>query len=141
DQLADHRVVVRRHDVAGADVRVPPHAPAAGDADVGDLAGRGPEVVVRVLGVDPALDRVPGLGDIRLVVRQGLAGRDLDLPLDQVERGDGLGDGVLDLDAGIDLDEVEVEVGVDEELTGAGVGVSGGLRQPHGGLAHAAADL
>ena len=31
DQLADHRVVVRRDGVAGVGVRIEPHAEAAGD--------------------------------------------------------------------------------------------------------------
>ena len=44
------RVVVRRDGVAGLDVRVPADAGAAGDAQAGDPAGRGAEVVVGVLG-------------------------------------------------------------------------------------------
>ena len=67
--------------------------------------------------------------------RQRLAGGDPDLLLDQVDPGDHLGDGVLDLDPGVDLDEVEVVVGVDQELAGPGVDVAGGLGQPDGGLA------
>ena len=72
---------------------------------------------------------------------QRLAGGDPDLLLDQVDAGDHLGDRVLDLDPGVDLDEVEVVVGVDQELAGAGVDIAGGLRQPDGGLAELGADL
>ena len=72
---------------------------------------------------------------------RGSPGGDPDLLLDQVDAGDHLGDGVLDLDPGVDLDEVEVVVGVDEELAGAGVDVAGGLGEPDGGLAELRADL
>ena len=53
-----------------------------------------------------------------------MALRDQDLRLDQVDAGDHFGDGVLDLDARVDFDEVEL-LGVDvvEEFDGAGVAV------------------
>ena len=44
DQLADHRIVVRRHDVAGVGVRIEPHAEAAGRDQLLDLARRGLEI-------------------------------------------------------------------------------------------------
>ena len=45
---------------------------------------------------------------------------DPDLRLDQIDAGDALGDGVLDLDARIDLDEVELAgVGILQELDGS----------------------
>ena len=48
--------------------------------------------------------------------------------LDDVDAGDHFGDGVLDLDARIDLDEVELaRVGIDQELDGAGVLVADAL--------------
>src|SRR5262249_48808726 len=47
---------------------------------------------------------------------------DEDLALDDVEASHFFGDGVLDLDAWVDLDEVEgLAVGIDEELDRAGV--------------------
>ena len=46
---------------------------------------------------------------------------DADLRLDEIDAGDAFGDGVLDLDARIDLDEVELAgVGVLQEFDGAG---------------------
>ena len=49
---------------------------------------------------------------------------DVDLRLDDVDAGHLLGDGVLDLDARIDLDEIEFPgVGVLQELYGAGADV------------------
>ena len=80
-------------------------------------------------------------GDILLAKRQWLAGGDPDLLLDQVDAGDHLGDRMLDLDPGVDLDEVEVVVGVDQELAGARVDVAGGLGEPDGGLAEFRTDF
>ena len=46
---------------------------------------------------------------------------DVDLRLHDIDAGDHLGHGVLDLDARVDLDEVEVAgVGIEEELDGSG---------------------
>ena len=67
DQLADHAVVVRRDAVAGVDVRIQPHARAAGHAQFLDHAGRGGEIAGWVFGVDAALDRVAGLLDVLLL--------------------------------------------------------------------------
>ena len=65
------------------------------------------------------------VGEADLGVGQRLALGDQDLALDEVDAGDDLGDGVLDLDARVDLDEVELAgVGVDQELDGAGVVVA-----------------
>ena len=59
------------------------------------------------------------------------AGGDADLRLDQVDPGHALGDGVLDLDARIDLDEIEL----------AGVGILQELDRAGGAVADRAADL
>jgi hypothetical protein len=111
--------------------------PEAGGAAIGgDAAVVGREVVLRILGGDPALQRVavqadrvlrgtgpPGLADARAL-------GDAHLRLDDVDAGDLLGHGVLDLDARIDLDEVESSaVGIHQELDGAGVRVTGGAAE------------
>ena len=63
-----------------------------------------------ILGVDPALDRVPAQADVLLANRERLPGRDQHLLADEVEAGHELGDGVLDLDARVHLHEVVVAV-------------------------------
>ncbi len=71
--------------------------------------------------------------DLRIAQRQ--AAGDEDLTLDHVVAGHFLGDGVLDLDARIDLDEVEgAAVGIDEELDGAGVVQAHGPADGQGGV-------
>jgi hypothetical protein len=76
--------------------------------------------------------------DGRLVEGQPVAGRDPELFFDDIDPGERLGDGVFDLDARVNFEEVKrglraerlvgVAVGVlfDEELDGPGVGVVGG---------------
>ena len=71
--------------------------------------------------------------------RQRLAGGDADLPLDEVDAGDHLGDRVLDLQAGVHLEEEELAVLVDE-LDGAGVVVADGLGRLDRGRAHGVLD-
>ena len=75
-----------------------------------DQAGARLKVAVGVLGVDAALDRRAAADDVVLLERQRLAGGDANLRLDQVDAGDQLGHRMLDLNAGVDLDEVKVVV-------------------------------
>ena len=87
---------------------------AAGSASTQDLPAGGQEPARRVLGVDPGLDRVPGQAHGVLRDGQRLAGGDPQLPLDEVQPGDQLGDRVLDLQPGVHLHEVElVRLGAD----------------------------
>jgi hypothetical protein len=59
------------------------------------------------------------LGKTKLL--QGCSGSDLDLGGNDVDARDLLGDGVLDLDAGVDLDEVVAVLLVNQELGGSRV--------------------
>ena len=59
------------------------------------------------------------------VKRQRQAGGDADLLAHQVDAGDGLGDRMLDLQAGVHLDEEELAVLV-QELDGADAEVADG---------------
>ena len=144
-QLGQHRVEVRGD--LGAGVRrtaVEADARPAGGAVRRDLARVGPEAVGGVLGGDPALQRRAAeldgvLGEAE--VGQRLAGRDPDLRLHQVDVGDLLGHGVLDLDAGVHLDEDVVPVRVEQELHGARVAVADLLREADRVGAHPVAQL
>ena len=140
DQLADHRVVVRRDAVAFVDVRVDAHSGAAGESQFRDRTRTASKIVVWVFGVDADFDGVAAALDVFLLPRQRFTGGDSDLSLDQIGVGDQFGDGVLDLDAGVDFDEVEIVVLIDDELAGAGVRVVRGLRESHGGIADFFAD-
>jgi hypothetical protein len=142
DHLGEQRVVVRRHGRSGLQVRVyadgpgrgpgrgreMPGAPRPGisrhfmmcgrrENRPGDRARARAEVRGRVLCVEPDLDRVAVDRHAILPQAQRPAFGDRELLGDDVDAGDRLGDRVLDLDAGIDLEEVELAAfGVDEEL-------------------------
>ena len=62
---------------------------------------------MRVLRIDAAFDRVSRHLDIVLAHRKWFAAGDAEHLLDEVETGDHLGDGMLDLDTRVDLDEIE----------------------------------
>ncbi|GAA3245755.1 hypothetical protein GCM10020256_72900 [Streptomyces thermocoprophilus] len=127
-ELHQHGVEVGadlRTGVGGAAVEA--DAGAAGRAVGADAAGVGAEAVGGVLGGDTALERCAAqphrvLGEAE--VGEGLSGGDAQLGLDEVDVGDLLGDGVLDLDARVHLDEDVVAVAVEEELDGARVAVA-----------------
>ena len=69
------------------------------------------------------------------LVRQRLAHGDVQLEPDQVEPRDQLGDRVLDLEPGVDLEEVEVAGGGEHELDGPGALVADRLARGDRGLA------
>src|SRR6266567_3550664 len=120
DELRHQRVVVRRDIRAGAEARVDAHARPGGSDPAGDPLGVRHELAQRVLGVDAHLDGVPGPRNVLLREAEGEAGSDSYLLFDEVDPGDGLGDGVLDLEPCIDLEKIEVAP-AEHELDGAGV--------------------
>ena len=131
DDLGDHRVEVGGDGVALAHPGVNPDARARGQRQALDAAGGGGEVAVRVLGVEPGLDGVPGLRRRRSF--QPAARGDVQLQPDQVGAGGDLGDRVLDLQPRVHLQEGEQLLpGVVEELDGAGAAVAHGQREPSG---------
>ena len=66
---------------------------------------------------------------VPLLERETLPRRDPDLLFHDVDPGDELGDRVLDLHAGIHLEEEEIALVVEEELERAGVRVLHGARR------------
>ena len=103
--------------------------------------GEGKKLLSGIFGIDAALDGVAAQLDVFLPERQLLARRHAKLQMHQVEAGDELGHRMLDLQAGVHLEEVEVAVLVDQELDRAGVLIVGGLGHAHRDLAHAAAHV
>ncbi len=127
DELGDQGIVIGRDDAVLIGVGVDADANAAGEIEARDAAGRGREGV-GVFRVDAALDGVAAANDGTAEnFGQSFPGGDSDLRFDEVDAGDGFGDGVLDLDAGIYFDEVEVALFVHEEFDGAGVAVADGF--------------
>ena len=93
-----------------------------------------------ILGIDAALHGMALDMHVVLAKRQRLAGGGQDLGPDQVQPGHALGHRVLDLDAGVHLDEVELPVLV-EKLEGARAQVADALAGVGADLADALALL
>jgi hypothetical protein len=97
DELRNHRIVVRRDRIAFAHAAI--HAYRKARIEFGCLrcakvledSGRRQKSLVRILRVDPRLDRVPAYRQRLLPQRKRLAGCDAQLPLDKVEAGHHLG--------------------------------------------------
>ena len=145
DHLGQQRVESRAGAIAGVAEAVGAHA-GTGRRFVGgeSPAGRADRAVLAEgLHVDARLDGVPpGPGDLRIVEAEFSQRRTLckaKLCLDDVDAGDFLRHGVLDLQPRIGLDEHErpdafLARNVHQELEGAEVGVAFVLREPNRGV-------
>src|SRR6185503_4681386 len=69
------------------------------------------------------------------------AHRDHDLKFYEVEAGNLFSNGMLDLDALVDFQEIEIALVIDNELDGARVRIMGDFGDPHSRLAHFFAKL
>ena len=136
NQLGDHRVVERRNLKAGENARIHAHARPGGDLDVRHLARRGHETVVRVFGVDAALDCCAVDLDVFLAILQRTPARDAQLLLDDIHAGHKFGDRMLHLQARVHFQEIELVVFIHQELDRPGVDVLDGLGGLDGHLAH-----
>src|SRR4051794_4930515 len=132
DQLGDQRVERAGDRLAVLIAAVEAHARAARRVPGRQGARGGHEAGTAVLGVDAELDRVAA--DLGVVVAELLAGSDAEHLPDEVDPGDLLGDAVLDLEAGVHLEEGDGAVLGHQELTGAGTVVAGLEQDALGGL-------
>ena len=122
-QLGDQGVIVRRDDRARAYRGI--HADArAGRRLEGDNGARTrSEAIEDVFGIDAELKSM-AVGLWILIEGQRLAGRDAELLSDDIGTGDRLGNGVLDLHTGIDLEEGYGAVFGDDVLDSAGTDIA-----------------
>ena len=141
NDFGDHRVVIRRDGIASIGVGVNADATTAGCVIKTDVAGAGLEIFLRILGVDTTLDGMTARLGFNDIATEMLACSDLDLLLHEIASVDLLGDGVLDLDAGVHFHEVEIPVIVYEILDGAGVCVADALTKADRCLSHFFAKL
>ncbi len=124
-QLGDHRIVMHRDFAALVDAGVVAHRDPL-DVSLGRRAvfdqppGRRQEAARRVLGVDAALDRPALELHVGLGQAQRLATGAADHLLDEVDAGDELGHGMLDLKPRVHLQEVEAAVLPGDEFDRAG---------------------
>ena len=92
-----------------------------------------------IFGIDAALDRPAPKLDVGLFDRELLAGGDADHLLDEIDAGDELGHGMLDLQARIHFEEEEAAILAGDELDRAGEIVIHGFGERDRLLAHLAA--
>src|SRR5438874_5178225 len=134
DHLSQHGVVMRRNRIARAVARVDAqtvgwrrHAPGPYRAD------RWHEILVRIFRIDTRLDRMSVQLYLVLRQRQFLAERDTELPFHQIDAGNQLGHGMLNLQPGVHLDK-EHALAIGNKFDGAGADIAdGGCRFPPGG--------
>ena len=123
DHFGEHGVVIGRDRIALAIAGIDPQAIDLRRRAPGlDAADRRHEILLRVFRIDPRLDGVAVQSDLVLLQRQLFAERDAQLPFDQIDAGDQFGHGMLDLQAGVHLDEEHV-LAVGHELDGAGADI------------------
>ncbi len=139
DDLRQQRVVVGRHDRPGTHAAVDPHRIV--DVERQDLSDGGHPAGSGVLGDEPRLDGVSCDLDTRLAERQRLARRHPQLELDEVEAGDHLGDRMLHLEPGVDLEEVDDALLPHQELDRAGVDVAHPVGEGEGAVPQRLAGL
>ena len=148
DHLREQRVEARVARVADVPRGVGAHAGPGRRLERAERArGRQREAVLRaqLLGVHAQLDRIAARrGHVRL--REAELGEraplgEVELERDEVDAGHRLGDGVLDLEPRVRLDEVERlgRIRVDEELDRAEAGVVRGAREQDRGRVQALA--
>ena len=144
DELRDHRVVQLADLVACLDPRVDADPRPGRLAIARDPPGGRHEAPADVLGVDPALDRVPAQHHVLLPDGERLARSDEHLLADQVEAGDELRHGVLHLDPGVHLHEEVLALAREQPLDRPGRAVPGGAgrvdRDPADALAQRVVD-
>ncbi len=128
DDLGDHGVVEGGDGGAGFDPGFDAGDGGRRESHECELAGRGLEVVGGIFGVDAGFDRCAARVDVEAGEWRHFACGLEDHPLDEVDAGDFFGDAVLDLESGVDFEEVELlGVVVVDELDGAGGGVVDGF--------------
>lgn len=109
-----------------------------------NLSGIRRELLRWVLGRDSALDSESPRGDAVLgqtKLGQRSTGSNLDLGSNDIDTSNLFSDGVLDLDSGIDLDEVVSVLLVDQELSGTSVAVVDRLGELDGVVEESLADI
>src|ERR1700689_5347915 len=127
-ELGEQRIVLERHRPTWIDATIHAHARAGRLGIVLDLTRAWHEVLKRILGVHAALERGASPLDIALLDGELLARGNAQLPVHKVEARDPFGNGVLDLQASVHLEEVKLSGIGGEKLESAGVAVIGGAR-------------
>jgi len=105
NKFAEEGIVFVGNGPAFVDAFVEANAGTAGRAARQNFAGRRKEIVVGIFGIEANFHGVAAGGDGLPSEREPVAGGDSDLKFDEIESGDLLGDGMLDLQPRVDFEE------------------------------------
>src|SRR6266850_5756226 len=130
DQLGNHRIVVWRNDGVRVCRRIHTDSRASWRLERRDSSRRRHERH-RVLGVDPALNSMPGRNDRAGGVLHFFSGGNANLGLDQVHSRDQFRHRMLHLNARVHLNEVHRAVLIHQELDGPRIGVANFFQRFH----------
>ena len=136
DEFGEERVVIVGNGPAVVDAVVEADARTGGNLARENFSGRWEKIIVGIFGVETDFHCVAARGDGLPSEWEAMAGGDGDLEFDEIEAGNLLGDGMLDLQAGVHFQEIKIEIRVHEEFDGACVGVSACAGEANGGIAH-----
>ena len=139
--LGHHRVVVRADLSALAQCTVDAHIVVHRRPPAQHRAGLRQKASGHVFGRQPHLHRVTLQADVGLLPGQGLPTGHTQLPLHQIQPGDGFGHRVFDLEPGVHLHEIKLPLGVEQKLHGACADVAHGAGAVHRHLPHACPQL
>lgn len=143
--LDQHGVVVRSDDSTSKAVATVKTNTVTTSRSVDfNFSGIWSEVLRGIFGGDTALDGKTTSGDSVLgkaELRKSSTSSDLDLGSDNINAGDFLSNGVLDLNTGVDLDEVVAVKLVDQKLCSACIAVVDRLGQSDGVVEDSISDL
>src|SRR5262245_53839909 len=94
------------------------------------------EAILRILRIEPRFNGVTAQHQLMLIERQLFPRGYVQLPGDEIKTRDRLGDCVLDLKAGIHLEEIEISGRVEQKLDGAGADIADSACRRDRRLAH-----
>src|SRR5262249_54966870 len=103
---------------------VVPHTEAFRQPEPFDFARTRHEIVLGILGIDPALDGMSGLSDVTLSPRQIASGRYFDLGFHQVDADHAFRDCVFHLEPRIHFEKIEVLLLIQKKFEGPGANVT-----------------
>ena len=139
NHLRNHRVIKRGHDIAIFNTAIDPHA-GAGHKTI-HRPGRRHEIMARIFRIEPCLNRVAIHTDGILHQGQRGTGGDAQLPFDEVDAGNGFGNGMLYLQTGVHFHEPETifaqpVVAIRDKFDRAGTLIANGLCRGYGCRTH-----
>src|SRR5580692_7030821 len=136
DHLCEHRIVERGYSLTRGDSVVDAHTCSRCRTPIDQGPALRQEIFTRVFGVKARLDSVTGKRNLLLLKRQRLAGRDAQLPFDQIKPGNRLGHRMLDLQPRVHFEKVELSTRIEQKLDGACINVADGAGSGDCGIAH-----